>query len=717
MLKKLSLILVSVALGATAVWTQTNVAQGKRVSKIEDEFKSTTVVNADLQWLTDGQTGTAVNLYDATEKKVVPFSIDLVKEYHLGTISISWEGACGSDYTVKTGTADANGNITWGDAIVTQTGLQGGAGANQTVSYNVDATTRYLRFDCTKAFEAAWGVKMFEFYAYTYAEQKLASVSLNHDVLKWAENVNLVASPKTSIGADFTGKVTYSVSPSTATLTADGNNLTLKAPEAGVYTITATDGTKSFSVPVGLVGAAANDPTELPVNVINIFSDKYDATGEPGLSDPAWNWKYDSKEMIDFDGNRAYLVSRVGTFGLNANSADVSTYDTFHAAIYVAKNLNGYIQMEGANFKQTFGLIGGQWNYVNINIKGAITNPAIWLQFYLGGSSTDNQRDAIFDNIYFSREPVADSIAPVLTKAELKSVGATKAILTLNGTDDVATKLTYIVTDENGTQYTGAGEAGTDFSLTIKGLAPNTQHTLSVIAQDYNLNNSEAKTIALTTNEFPKAPVPTQKETNVKSIYSNAYNPAEGVSPSWDTWGSVNEVIAPYTGNGDECMQLSNFGYGGINFRTNVAPMDVSDMDTLHIDFFAEDSTRIFYTPILAENLGGRNQVITLKGGEWTSVDLDLAKFKQQMYVDSLSNVIQISFTNGNSKDDLWIDNIYFYKADTTVTGVISTVVPSQNAVGNIYSIDGRLVRTNATSFEGLPQGIYIKNHQKVIVK
>ena len=35
----------------------------------------------------------------------------------------------------------------------------------------------------------------------------------------------------------------------------------------------------------------------------------------------------------------------------------------------------------------------------------------------------------------------------------------------------------------------------------------------------------------------------------------------------------------------------------------------------------------------------------------------------------------------------------------------------------NIYSVDGKLVRPNATSIEGLPKGIYIVNHKKIIVK
>lgn len=41
----------------------------------------------------------------------------------------------------------------------------------------------------------------------------------------------------------------------------------------------------------------------------------------------------------------------------------------------------------------------------------------------------------------------------------------------------------------------------------------------------------------------------------------------------------------------------------------------------------------------------------------------------------------------------------------------------SSNVDGNIYSIDGRLVRTGSTSLSGLPKGLYIVNGKKVVIK
>lgn len=51
-------------------------------------------------------------------------------------------------------------------------------------------------------------------------------------------------------------------------------------------------------------------------------------------------------------------------------------------------------------------------------------------------------------------------------------------------------------------------------------------------------------------------------------------------------------------------------------------------------------------------------------------------------------------------------------------TEVIDEVKPVEvPEVSDIYSLDGRLVRKNAASLEGLPKGLYIMNGKKMVVK
>lgn len=55
---------------------------------------------------------------------------------------------------------------------------------------------------------------------------------------------------------------------------------------------------------------------------------------------------------------------------------------------------------------------------------------------------------------------------------------------------------------------------------------------------------------------------------------------------------------------------------------------------------------------------------------------------------------------------------------EDTATAIDGVVNEEGNEVsGTVYDINGKVVRTNATSLEGLPKGIYIVNHRKYVVK
>ena len=55
----------------------------------------------------------------------------------------------------------------------------------------------------------------------------------------------------------------------------------------------------------------------------------------------------------------------------------------------------------------------------------------------------------------------------------------------------------------------------------------------------------------------------------------------------------------------------------------------------------------------------------------------------------------------------------------SVVTEIVDGIneVEQQSSVAHIYGMDGRLVRRDATTTEGLPKGIYIMNGKKVVVK
>jgi hypothetical protein len=62
------------------------------------------------------------------------------------------------------------------------------------------------------------------------------------------------------------------------------------------------------------------------------------------------------------------------------------------------------------------------------------------------------------------------------------------------------------------------------------------------------------------------------------------------------------------------------------------------------------------------------------------------------------------------------LDNFYFH---IEVVDGIETVTTSADAAkeGNVYNLNGQLVREHAESLDGLPQGVYIVNGRKHIVR
>lgn len=63
------------------------------------------------------------------------------------------------------------------------------------------------------------------------------------------------------------------------------------------------------------------------------------------------------------------------------------------------------------------------------------------------------------------------------------------------------------------------------------------------------------------------------------------------------------------------------------------------------------------------------------------------------------------------------ISTIFGDDDETTSIANIEIFTPDRAALGNVYSLDGRLVRENSTTTDGLPKGIYVCGGKKVVVK
>ena len=230
----------------------------------------------------------------------------------------------------------------------------------------------------------------------------LASVSLDASIVASSGKFTINATPYTDAGRELTSDVTYTISDG-ATLTLDGNKLTVTVTKAGTYTITATSGKNTATATIYAIEPAAA-PTDDASNVLAYYSDTYGATA-PKISEAGWNWGFSKYSEVSLaDNDKAYVVSHAGTFGLNLGAKDITGYTKLHADIYATKATSGYVKWEGGttgidDTNTAFSLKKG-WNPVDISIANNTGTEATWLQFYIGGSADADKIDFAIDNVY-----------------------------------------------------------------------------------------------------------------------------------------------------------------------------------------------------------------------------------------------------------------------------------------------------------------------------
>ena len=329
---------------------------------------------------------------------------------------------------------------------------------------------------------------------------------------------------------------------------------------------------------------------------------------------------------------------------------------------------------------------------------------------------------AISDVITYTVEGTVappDTEKPIMVKAEATNIFDTKAMLTLNATDNRNGTLTYKVTiGEN--SYTTTGAAGKDATIDITGLTAETNYDFSVTATDMAGNVSDAKTGTFTTAKaltLTAPDAPTVAADKVISVLSGAYTAATTWSfGGWNQATVAENVIV----DGAPMIHLSKFNYIGLDNFSN--QLDLSGMTHMHFDVLPITMNgALGITPILAsgdlkENPKKVGDATTFKAQQWNAVDIALSDFG----LDFINNkVFQIKFDQGNSAtDELYIANIYFYKksADETdvtinknvakVAGPVTTANVEQINSADVMNID----LTGVTSIE---EGVTIKPLRK----
>jgi hypothetical protein len=168
---------------------------------------------------------------------------------------------------------------------------------------------------------------------------------------------------------------------------------------------------------------------------------------------------------------------------------------------------------------------------------------------------------------------------------------------------------------------------------------------------------------------FDAAPVPTDPEANVLSIFSDAYDnqPVEYYNGYWAPFQTT--LSADFEVNGDNILNYTNFNFVGIQFSQPT--LDATDMTHLRMDLYFPNAIApgtIFRVQLVDfganQAFGGgddtsHNLTINSAGitsQQWISLDLPLTLFAN---LASRENLAQIIF-EGVNVSNFYVDNIYF---------------------------------------------------------
>ena len=206
------------------------------------------------------------------------------------------------------------------------------------------------------------------------------------------------------------------------------------------------------------------------------------------------------------------------------------------------------------------------------------------------------------------------------------------------------------------------------------------------------------------------APRPTIDVSRVVSIFSDAY--AGSGSGGFDTWGSPGERLSTVVVDGDRMAQVSAFQYVGFNFNSDYSVLDLSSMTHLHADVYVSAPMTIGMTPVSKDPSGDytKNREHTLRfplQAGWNSLDVALADYTSANPAIDLTQLHQMKWDGGDSRSTIYIDNVYFYRADANG---VRTLSAEHTRPQPCYTLAGQRIADVSSV-----KGIYISNGKKFV--
>ena len=484
----------------------------------------------------------------------------------------------------------------------------------------------------------------------------------------------------------------------------------------------------SASVMAQPTTAAPTPPEYAASKVLSIYSDAFT---------PATGWNFGvwesgssySQIQVEGDNVAQFNVGSVGAgyFGWEFHSdVNAAAMTHLHLDVWMSEATTFHLfpicrtQQSGEKSLDVTTL-AGQWTSVDLNLddyeeQGLDLSGVFQLKF------ADNIANKVLyvDNVYFyNNSTEIDTEKPQNLTATLASASYYSVILNCSATDNSGAVNFKIEDAANQISQTAGAASGATVSVTVNNLLPSKTYNFTVSALDAEGNVCETTVqIDAATLAIP-APVtaPTHAEADVISIFSDVYNPATTFNIGG--WGQTTTSTKVNLADGEEAYLMDKFNYVGWELNGNVAAFDASAMEYLHVDVYTTNAIAFRITPIWgSESL---YNCTPLNKNEWNSYDIPLSAFNGI----NLANIYQIKMEADNDDATVFVDNVYFWKENSTST-LSNEVVNEkwQMAVSNgqltvyaddsqnmaVYSLLGTcLHQTSGQSMAvALPAGTYI---------
>jgi hypothetical protein len=421
---------------------------------------------------------------------------------------------------------------------------------------------------------------------------------------------------------------------------------------------------------------APTPPARSETKVISIFSNAYSDVAGTNYS-PYWN-QTTIVSTVNIAGNPTLKFTNFNYQGFELGSVvNALPMTHLHLDVWTANETSLTIApLSQSTTNQEVSLTPitlNSWKSYDISLASVKTK---WLsvsdvfQFIMKGAGGHT---VYIDNIYFYNDMVGEDIeGPSEFTAKAGVVSFNSVEIIMNGKDNSGAVFYELNSVDFSAELSGANDQPK--SISFYDLDPNKEYAFTIAAKDYTgntyANNPVKITVTTKTTPAPAPTPPARENSNVISIYGDAYTPIDGWTNFFASWKQITEGSEIKLDNNPTLM-YRKFNYQGIELGSDVNALP---MTHLHIDVWTPDETSLEISPVSRSKTNTNYILKPLLLNVWNSFDIPLSSVKEKWL--SIADIYQFML-KGAGGHSIYVDNIYFYNN----SGIADTEAPSAFSV------------------------------------